>query len=93
MQNPLRLAFEHHRQGRLAQAGLLSRSVLSEQPGHTIARAGVSRLKPSPRPPASPGQSGPFSVLRTDGSIQIPTINQLRFLDALLLPEGMQHPG
>jgi tetratricopeptide (TPR) repeat protein len=37
MQNPLRLAFEHHRQGRLAEAALIYRTVLSEQPRHTEA--------------------------------------------------------
>jgi hypothetical protein len=34
MQNPLRLAFEHHRQGRLVEAALIYRTALSEQPGH-----------------------------------------------------------
>jgi hypothetical protein len=37
MQDPLRLALGHHRQARLAEAALLGRTVLSEQPGHTAA--------------------------------------------------------
>ena len=34
MQDPLRIAFEHHRQGRLGETALLSERALREQPGH-----------------------------------------------------------
>src|SRR5262245_44175764 len=34
VQDPIHLALEHHRHGRLAEAALLYRGVLSEQPGH-----------------------------------------------------------
>jgi Flp pilus assembly protein TadD len=34
MQDPLRIAFEHHRQGRLDEAALPCERVLPEQPGH-----------------------------------------------------------
>jgi tetratricopeptide (TPR) repeat protein len=37
MQDPLRLALEHHRQGRLAEAAQIYQRVLSEQPGHADA--------------------------------------------------------
>jgi hypothetical protein len=58
-----------------------------------IARAGLSRLKPSPRPPASPGQSSLFSLLRHNESKQIVIINRVMFLEAMLLAEGMHNPG
>jgi hypothetical protein len=58
-----------------------------------IAHAGVSRRKPSLRPPASPGQSSLLSLPRRDGSTQIFIINCLMFLDALLLAESMHNPG
>jgi hypothetical protein len=48
---------------------------------------------PSPRPPASPGQSSLFPLLSHKGSTQIVMINGLMFLDALLLAEGMHNPG
>jgi hypothetical protein len=58
-----------------------------------IARAGVSRLKPSLHPPTSPGQSSLISLLCHKGLTQIVLINRLMFLDALLLAEGMHNPA
>jgi hypothetical protein len=58
-----------------------------------IGRAGVSRLEPSPRPPASPGQSGLFSVLSQNKSTQVLIINRVMFLDELLLAEGLHNLG
>ena len=58
-----------------------------------IARAGFSRLKPSPRPPASPGQSGVFSVLSQNLWTQIMIINRVMLLEDMRLAEGMNNPG
>jgi hypothetical protein len=55
--------------------------------------AGVSRLKPSPRPPASPARSSLFSVLSQNESTQDLIINRVMFLDALLLAGGLNNPG
>ena len=57
-----------------------------------IARAGVRGIQPSLRRPASPGQSGLFSVLRQNEPTQIVIINRVMFLEALLLAEGMHTP-
>jgi hypothetical protein len=58
-----------------------------------IARAGVSRLESLPRPPASPGPSGLFSLLSQSESAQIMIVNGVMFLEAMLLAEGMHNPG
>src|SRR5262249_39353503 len=55
--------------------------------------SGGSRLEPSPRPQASPGHSGLFSVLSRTESTQVLIINRVMFLDVLRLAEGLHNPG
>jgi hypothetical protein len=66
-------------------------------PAAALVRAGPVtdevHLEPAPRPPASPRQSGLFSVLSQSESTQIMIINRVMFLEAMLLAEGMHIPG
>jgi hypothetical protein len=85
----------HDHGGHANGAGLPGREagVVPGAARSVIARAGVSRLEPAPRPLASPGQSGLFSVLSQSESTQILIINSVMFLEATLLAEGRHNLG